>query len=206
MKNIIIIGAGHLGQDIYYLIKRINQVKPTYNILGFLSDVEVDLAAMGIKEHILGPIQAWEPKGDEVYAMGIGATSAKQKIVGLFKSRGAKFATLISPSSYVCETAQVGEGVIIDQNSFIAGGVKIGDFCVIGDTTMARGSEIGAYSNTASYANITQEVKVGMRTQIWSHCVILKSVGNDAVVGAGSVVLSRVRDGMHVFGNPAMPM
>lgn len=203
MRDVIIIGAGHLGQDIYYLIKRINMVNVQYRVLGFLSDVPVDLRSYGIPEKILGPIHGWKTIGDEVYVMGVGSVSAKANIIKVFKENGAKFETLISPSAYVCETARVGEGVVIDQNSFIAAGVKIGDFCVIGDTTMARGSEIGDYSNTASYANITQEVKIGSRTQIWSHAVILKSVGDDAVVGAGSVVIRRVKNGEHVFGCPA---
>ena len=38
-----------------------------------------------------------------------------------------------------------------------------------------------------------------MRSTIIAH----KSVGENASVGAGSVVIRNVKDGVHVFGNPA---
>ena len=68
---------------------------------------------------------------------------------------------------------------------------------------MASHSSIGDYSNTASYANIYQNVTVGSHVQIWSHAVILKDVEDYAVVGAGSVVVKKVKSGTKVFGCPA---
>ena len=74
---------------------------------------------------------------------------------------------------------------------------------MIGDTTIAANSTIGDFSNTASYVNIYQDLQIGKRVQIWSHAVILNNIEDDAVVGAGSVVVSKIKKGTRVFGNPA---
>jgi acetyltransferase-like isoleucine patch superfamily enzyme len=49
-------------------------------------------------------------------------------------------------------------------------------------------------------------IKIGSRVFIGARCIVLKGVtiGNGAVVGAGSVVVSDVPPGVIVAGNPAM--
>lgn len=203
MKDLVIVGAGHLALDVYEMVKNINRGGMVWNVKGFLSDVEANLEEEGIKESILGPIRGWTPRADEEYFLAIGDVSAKEKIAEDFKERGARFATLISRRASVSDSASVGEGSMIIGNCQIGRMVSIGKFCVIGDSTMAPHSSIGDYSNTASYANIYQDVTVGSHVQIWSHAVILKDVGDYAVVGAGSVVVKKVKAGTKVFGCPA---
>ena len=203
VRNLVIVGAGHLALDVYGLINNINRGGKTWNVTGFLSDVEVDLAKEGIEEPILGPIHGWDPRADEEYVLAIGNVLAKEKIAEEMKAKGAKFATLISRTASVNVTASIGEGSMITGNSQIGRKVSIGRFCIIGDSTMAPHSSIGDYSNTASYANIYQDISVGSHVQIWSHAVILKDVEDYAVVGAGSVVVKKVKSGTKVFGCPA---
>ncbi len=38
MKDIIIYGSGGLGRETAWFIERINEVKPTFRILGFIDD------------------------------------------------------------------------------------------------------------------------------------------------------------------------
>ena len=203
MKNLVIVGAGHLALDVYEMIQNINRDGNLWNIRGFLSDVEIDLTSEGIQEPILGPIHGWNPRADEEYFLAIGDVIAKERIADEMKAGGAKFATLISRRASVSASASVGEGTMIIGNCQIGRKVSIGKFCIIGDSTMAPHSSIGDYSNTASYANVYQDVTVGSHVQIWSHAVILKDVEDYAVVGAGSVVVKKVKAGTKVFGCPA---
>ena len=203
VRNLVIVGAGHLALDAYETIVKINRGVKTWNVVGFLSDVEVDLAKEGIEKPIIGPIHGWEPRPEEEYVLAIGDVSAKEKIADGMKTKGARFATLVARTASVSDSATVGEGSMLFGNCQIGRRVSIGRFCVIGDSTMAPHSSIGDYSNTASYANIYQDVKVGSHVQIWSHAVILKDVEDYAVVGAGSVVVRKVKSGTKVFGCPA---
>ena len=203
MKDIIIVGAGHLGLDIYDLIKEINSVTPTWNIKGFLNDFPVDLKDYCINEKIIGTIKEWVPSENEHFVMAIGSPMGKEKVSKHLKDKGAVFETLISPFARVSDSAVIEEGAVIMGRSNIGQCVKIGKFVVVGDTTISLHSIVGDYSNTASYVNIYRDINIGKRVQIWSHAVILKAVEDDAVVGAGSVVVSKVKAGTKVMGNPA---
>ncbi len=203
MKDIIIVGAGHLGLDVYDLIKSINKVEPLWHIKGFLNDCPVNLEQFQIKEKVIGTIKDWIPSKEEHFAIAIGSPIGREKVVNSLKAKGVIFETLISPHSFVHKTAEIGEGSIISSTSKIAPCAKIGEFVTIGDSTIGQNATIGDYSNTASYVNVYQDIKVGKRVQIWTHAIILNTVEDDAVVGAGSVVLNKVKRGTHVFGSPA---
>lgn len=203
MKDIIIVGAGNLGLDVYGLIQEINEKQPTWRVKGFLNDFPVDLSNYQINEKVIGTIKDWIPSPGDHYALAIGSPTGKEMVVKSLKDKGCIFETLVSPFAFVNKTAKIGEGSIILSTSKIAPCVQIGSFVVIGDTTMAAESSIGDFSNTASYVNIYKNIRIGKRVQIWSHSVVLNHVGDDATIGAGSVVISKVKKGIKVFGNPA---
>ena len=204
MKDIVIVGAGHLGLDVYSLIKEINKVKPTWNIRGFINDIAIDIKNdYRIDSSIIGTIKEYEPTHDVSLAMAIGSCEGREKVADMLIKKGGVFETLISPSAKVNETATIGEGSLILSTSKIGHCVKLGRFVVIGDTTISYRSEVGDFSNTASYVNIYKELKVGHHSQIWSSSVILSNVGNYATVCAGSIVVKKVKDHTKVLGNPA---
>lgn len=206
MRKIVIIGAGHLAVDIYDVIVTINRERPIWEVVGFLNDFPVDMGKYGIREKVIGPVNGWVPRAGEEYVMAIGNSQAKANLTEMFKRGGARFPVIVSRYAMVNDTAVIGEGSVIVSTSKIARDVKIGRFVTIGDATVGRGAEIGDFSNLASYVNVYQDVKVGKRVQLWSNSVILNSVGDDAVVGAGSVVVTKVKPGIRVFGVPAKKM
>ena len=87
MKRIIIVGAGHLGLDVYYLIKEINEIQPTWFIEGFINDIDVDLSKYKINSKIINTIQDYQPKEDEYFAMAIGSCDGREKIANHERSK-----------------------------------------------------------------------------------------------------------------------
>ncbi len=203
MKDIIIVGAGHLGIDVYGLLCSINDFSNKWNIKGFINDVPLDITRFRLPIGIIGSIENWQPSSNEVFAMAIGSPLGKKQVAEKLKARGAMFETLISPNASVARTAVIGEGAVVFAGSQIAPCATIGKFACIGNSIIGMDATIGDYSNTAAWVNVYQDVIVGKRCQLWSHSVILNKVGDDAIVGAGSVVISKVRSGTKVFGNPA---
>ena len=100
MKDIVIIGAGHLCLDAYNLIQRINSVTPIWNVVGFLNDVPSEILKYTDKS-VIGTIKGWVPREGEYYALAIGSTYAKERIAEEFKAKGAQFPVLISPDAIV---------------------------------------------------------------------------------------------------------
>lgn len=204
MKDLIIAGAGGFGREVYYLAKAINDITPRWNIKGFINDIPVDLKAMKIDLPILGTIKDWQPGENQVFAMGISSPVGKEKVASILKSKGAKFETLIGPLACVCSTASIGEGCVITYPSIVGDCAKIGAFVDMHGTMVGQDAEVGDYSTTTGYANLTN-AKIGKRVFVGSHAVILnkRTVGDDAFICAGSIVFNNVKSGMKVMGNPA---
>ena len=209
MTDIIIVCAGSVAVEVYYEILAINETEKSsnnpekYNILGFLSDVDDALKKYPhVNSKILGKVQDWKPIGSEKYALGIATPKSKQKIVESLKKRGCVFETIISPNTILRPNVEIGEGCFITAYS-ISSGAIIGNYVNIMGSMIGGESIIGDYSTTLGFTNIANG-KLGERVYVGSHAVVLDvNVGDDATVGAGSIVLRKVKAGTKVFGNPA---
>lgn len=199
MKDLVIVGIGGFGREAYYLAKSLNQ----WNIKGFLGNQGDDPMHYKINLPMLGVIEDYNPQENEVFAMGVASPSKKEKFATILKSKGAQFVSLISPRAYVNEDATIGEGVIVTLGS-IGAGTVIGDFVHVAGSMIGQDAEIGCYSTTTGFANLTNSF-IGKRVFVGSHAVILNNlkVGDDAYICAGSIVFNNVKPGVKVMGNPA---
>lgn len=209
MRDVVIVCAGGFGQEVYYMIQYINQnagekgKEVPYHILGFIDDNPDALKGSGISEKIIGTIRDWKPFGEEVYALGVASPKTKEKIAVMLKERGCKFVSLVSPRSLIDGELKMGEGCIVSAYS-IGNNVTLGNFVNVMGTMVGQTAEIGDYSTTTGFANITT-AKLGKRVFVGSHAVIMndRKIGDDAFICVGSVVVSNVKPGTKVFGIPA---
>lgn len=205
MKDIIIVGASGFGREIVQWIEDINAVSPEWNILGFIDDNANAIDGCKCDYKIIGNIKDWYPKGNELYACALAFPSVKEKIVTLLKDRGAKFATLIHPTALVNKYSKIGEGVIITPRSNVTADTIIGDFVSILGSGIGHDASIGDFSTLSGRCSVNGHVKVGRSVYIACGVSIApsKSIGDYATIGIGSVVISNVKPGTKVFGNPA---
>jgi acetyltransferase-like isoleucine patch superfamily enzyme len=82
--------------------------------------------------------------------------------------------------------------------------VEIGDDCMIGIHVMILDSDFHGITNRDDVPE-SKPVRIGERVWLGNRCIILPgvSIGDDSVVGAGSVVTSSVPARTVVAGNPA---
>jgi len=202
MKEIIIVGAGGFGREALYLIKEIDN--PNWTIKGFIDDNLNALDGIECEYKVIGSIRDWKPKDNEVFAIGIASSRAKEAVTKLLKEKNAKFITLISPKANVYKYSEFGEGCIVTSGSMIGDCVKIGNFVNIASAMIGQDSTIDDYSTITGYVNVAS-AHIGKRVFIGSHSVILhgRKIGDDAFVCAGSIVFNHVKPSTKVFGNPA---
>lgn len=209
MKDIIIVCAGTYGTEVLSVIDAINlQLRlkgqeEKYNVIGFLDDNPNALDGKDVKIPIIGKISDWQPKGNEVYAIGAAFPKVKEKLATMLKERGCRFETLIAPWSIVSDYCSLGEGCFITAYS-ISAGVTLGDFVNINGSSICAGSVIGDYCTTTGFT-VVDNATIGKRVFIGSHAVVVPgvTVGDDAQVSVGSIVTSDVEKGTTVFGVPA---
>ncbi len=201
MKDLVIVCAGGFGREVYYMAKDLGK----WNIKGFIDDNLNALDGVKCDLPIIGTIKDWEPGDNEVFALGIATPGTKERIVNIMLAKGAKFETIIASHSRVIETAEVGEGSIISGS--VGDCVKIGRFVNVMGAMIGQDSFIDDFSTMTGFSNIATAY-LGKRVFVGSHAVVLHgvNVGDDAYICAGSIVVSRVKPGTRVFGNPAKKM
>lgn len=209
MKDLYIVGAGGCGREVLQIVKDINNMQgPTWNIKGFLDDTEDPLGGKACDYSVVGTIKDYVPKANEVLVMGIASPQAKQKLVPLLLERGAKFETVIHPSARYGEFNTIGKGVVIYGGFRMSVNIEIGNFVTLLDCILGHDVQIGDFSTISGGCRLLGNVKAGNRTFMGASSIAApySVIEDDAYVGAGSVVLRRVKAGRRVFGNPARDM
>ena len=202
MKDLIIVGAGETGRERLDAIKKINAIEKKWNIKGFLSDVPDVLDGIECDYPIIDTIADYNPKENDVFVCGIAMPCPKEKVVNILKAKGAFFETIIHPKSCVGDFVKFGEGCYI--RGSISPNARLGNFVSIMYSLIGGSSIIGDYSTTTGYSNIAG-AKLGKRVFVGSHAVVLGNVkvGDDSVIGTGSIVFTDVPANVTVMGNPA---
>lgn len=205
MKDLIIVGASGFGREVLKYVQDINNVKMQWNIKGFIDDNPNALDGIDCGFAVLGNIKDWEPSANEEFVLALAFPQVKKEIVSKLKEKGARFAQLIHPTAIINENSCIGEGTIVSSNCIISSNTHIGDFVTLLSSGVAHDAQIGDFSTLSGRCSINGHVIVG--SMVYMGCGVLvapsKKIGDNATVGIGSVVISNVKAGTKVFGNPA---
>lgn len=180
-------------------------MSPTWYIKGFLNDDLSTLDNYDCEEKIIGTIKDWKPKENETFVCGIASPQWELKVVSLLKGKGAKFETIIHPSTIIGDNVTIGEGTVIAPRSLLTTNVRIGSFVTFLSSDAGHDSSIGDFSTLSGKYSINGHVEIAQRAYLGDGSLIYpgKKVGDDAFIGIGSVVINNVKAGTKVFGNPA---
>ena len=99
MKDLIIFGASGFGREVAWLVERINNVAPTWNLLGFMDDDDSIQGSLINGYKVLGKTKDVSSYPDAYFVCAVGASRTREKIVNNLKSVNPdiKFGTVIDP-------------------------------------------------------------------------------------------------------------
>jgi sugar O-acyltransferase (sialic acid O-acetyltransferase NeuD family) len=116
-----------------------------------------------------------------------------------------RYLSILHQSSYVAQSAQFGEGLLLEPLAVISSYSKLGfGVSVKRSASVGHHAELGDFVNINPGATLSGFVSVGEGTEIGSGAVISNniSIGKRCLIGAGSVVTRDVPDGVIAYGNP----
>jgi len=209
MKNLIIIGAGGFGREVYGWAQQSKDCGAAWNIKGFIDNNLNALDGYDYGTGIVATVDDYEPAQDDVFICTIGQPAQKIKCCETILSKDGKFINIIHPSVIIGNNAKLGSGVIMCPHVVLTSDVTIGDFVALNlHAAVGHDAVIGDYCQINSFCDITGNAKLGHSVLMGSHAAILPGVeiGKHAVVGAGSVVSNKVSPHTTVFGVPATPL
>lgn len=206
MKDLIIIAAGGCGREVLQWAKDINEQNARWNIKGFLDDNINALEGKECSVRVISRVDDYQPEENDEFVCCIGNSNVRKLVIEKMKAKGARFINIIHPNAIISDSCKLGDGVIIYPYALISDNAIIGDGCIINMySSVAHDSVLGEYCTISAHCDVTGMCRLGDRVFMGSTSQIVPgtNVGDDAYICAGSTVMTRVRKGMKMLGNPA---
>jgi sugar O-acyltransferase (sialic acid O-acetyltransferase NeuD family) len=204
----VVVGAGGLGQEVVWAARNVNEVKLTYEILGFCDDDPAKKGTTYYGCRVAGTPEELD-RGLEVkprFLCAIGENATRAAVVARLKALGWSAASVIDPSVIVGDGVKVdlgtyvGAGSILSPNARVGSHVIINHHCSIGhDSVLDDFVQVSPGGRVSGGCHLVEGATLG------SNAVVApgRSVGRYSTLGACSFALVDVPDHVMALGNPA---
>lgn len=206
MKNLVIIGAGGFGREMFGAAREALGYGETFRIKGFLDGNPAALDGFSGYPAILGSPERYDIHPDDVFITALGSVESRRRCAGMIEARGGTFVPVIHRSASIGPNVAVGEGSFVAHNAVLTADVKVGRHaCVFHGTVIGHDTTLGDFSHVYSLVSVGGGVRIGAGASVFPGAKIVPrvSIGCDAIVGIGSTVVRDVDPGITVFGSPA---
>lgn len=209
LKPIAIFGAGGFGKEVACIINKINEVNPTWELIGFFDDGIQPGADVSHFGKVLGATQdlnSWPNNISVVFA--IGNPYVIEKIVSSIDNSKIDFPNLIHPDVFFADpkSLKMGRGNVIVRGCSFSVDVEVGDFNQFNSiSALAHDVKVGSYNIFMPLTRVSGEVQIGNFNSFGIGTIILQriKIGNRTKVGPSSVVMTKTKDDCLYMGNPA---
>lgn len=210
VEKILIFGAGGFGREVQWLIERINQKELTWEIEGYLDDGVAPQTKINGYKVLGGMDKLKEYDSTMAVVVAIGSASIREKIATEIKKIGEfQFPNLIDPDVQMSQFVSMGEGNIVCAGNILTVNIRLEDFVILNlSCTVGHDAVLESFVTVYPGVNISGNVCVGRRTELGTGSKIIQGItlGNDAIIGAGAVVVRPIPSDCVAMGIPAKPV
>ena len=206
MKKIFILGASGHGRSILDIVISENK----YDVVGFIDSLKIvgdtycHRPILGRESDLGDLIGKYQLEG---YIVAIGDNYqrflAVQRIEKAHPS--LNLFTTIHPSAIIASDVEIDRGTVIMPRVTVISGCKIGKGCILNTaSSLDHDSIMKDWSSIAPGTITGGNVEIGMRSSLGlgSNLIHKIKIGDDTVIGAGSLVLKNILDRVVAYGNP----
>lgn len=201
-SSIIVIGAGGHAKVVVEILRATgHHVEYCVGLEGSSSRC-LDVPVLYGNDHLL----ALRKDGYALAFPAIGSNFAREEVGKYALAIGFELVNAISPNSVISSSTIVGRGVAIMSGAVLNAESRVDDLAIVNTgATIDHDTHVSYGAHIAPQVALAGNVRIGRRALLGIGCVAIPGVcvGDDAVVGAGSVVISDVPDGVVAVGVPA---
>lgn len=207
MNDVVILGAGGMARELYWLFLDANDEKPQWNVLGFVDDNPELQNAVICGLPVLGN-RSWLQRNTRRSTRLIcaaGDTHTRRILADHGAALGYEFCIAIHPSARMSKWVELRAGTIIAAGCVLTTQITIGAHTLINvNTTVGHDAAIGAYCNINPGCRISGCVAFADGVYFGTGAVIIqgKSIGEWTTIGAGAVVTSDIPSHVTAVGVP----
>lgn len=209
-QPLVILGTGGGVHDVLDIVQAVNQVAPTWEVVGFLDDA-LPAGSSRLGYEVLGPLQTADRLYGHAFVNAIGSDRSIARLPDILAGTRLttdRFATLVHPGASVSPRARLGRGVTVNYGVSVGGGVVVGNNVTLCPRTIVgHDSTIEDFTILAPGAVVSGHVHIERCCYIGAGAVVRQNlrIGEGALVGMGAVVIREVASKTVVVGNPARP-
>jgi sugar O-acyltransferase (sialic acid O-acetyltransferase NeuD family) len=207
MKKVIIFGTGAQAK---YAINTLS-LQDKHQIEGLIKvipDQRKEKLTSLLGKPVLGGLKAIERYSTNEVSMVVAVSNnkLKEELARTLLEKGFSFLNCIHPSAVIAPSAKLGTGVIVNASAIIQPLAKIGNFVMIhAGVIVEHDNIIEDYVNLAPGVKLAGwvHIKKGATIHTGASVIPCKEIGENSVVGAGSVVINDIDANQVVCGVPA---
>lgn len=202
MRKLLILGAGGHGE----VVGEIALLTKTWDVISFLDDNPHKETCLSF--HVIGKIKQLESfihEYDDVF-VAVGNNEMRRQLIEKVESYKQSIPTLIHPSAIISTFSTVDCGSVIMANTVVNPNCQIGKGCIINTAaTIDHDCIIKDYVHISPGCHLSGEVNIDYNVWIGTGTNIIQriKVGNNTIIGAGSVVIRDVQENSLYVGVPA---
>ena len=206
LKKLVIIGAGDFGREVYSWAKQSKENNLSWEIKGFIDDNLKALDGFKYDLKIISGVKEYNPSAEDLFICAVGNVNLKKKLTSLILKKGGKFTNVIHPTVVMGENVKLGTGIVLCPYVVISSDTVLKNFIHVNlHTSIGHDVKIGNWCFVGTGCALNGHVVMEDSIFMAGHVIVLPRgyIGKETVVGAGSVVVGRVKRGVTVFGAPA---
>lgn len=194
MKPLVLVGAGGFARETAEAVRATNDVRPTWDLLGFVDDDPALRGTLVDGLPVLGPVESVRDMEDVRLVVCTGHPGnyfSRRRIVESLHLSPRRFATLVHPAAIVPRSTQIGPGSVLLATVVATAAVHIGaHVAVMPGVSLTHDDVVGDYATFGSGARLAGRVKVHEGAYVGAGALVAQdlTVGRWALIGMGAVV------------------
>jgi len=203
---VVVYGAGGQARVLLELMERAG-ICPIAGIIDDNPDfagTKIDgIAVLGSAEHLPSLIRVHRIHRAVI---AVGNNVHRKKLADHARALGLRLPVLIHPHAYVSPTAKLGDGSVVMAGAIVSAHVTMGELGIVNTrASVDHDCLIGDCVHIAPGVTLAGGVTVGNGVLIGVGASVMPGlcIGDDSVVGAGTVVIRDVPSSTTVVGSPA---
>lgn len=209
MRDLVIVGAGGFARETAAAVQALNDVQPTWRLLGFLDDNRVLHGTRVSGVPVLGSSARLSDYPDAAVLVCVGNPRdplVRARVVDRLGLPADRYATLVHPAAHVGAGSLVGPGTVLLAGVTLTADVTVdAHVAVMPQVVLTHDDRVESFATIASGVRLGGGVTIRRGAYLGAGALVREglTVGARSLVGMGSVALVDVPPGEVWAGNPA---
>lgn len=209
MTPLVVVGAGGFARETVEAVHACNDVRPTFELVGFLDDDPEAAGRVVQGLPVLGPASRAGGFAGAQFVVCTGSPAdytSRRRLVERLALPADRFATVVHPAATVPRSAVLGPGTVLLAQAVLTSAVVVGaHVAIMPSVVLTHDDVVGDFATLASGATLSGGVTVEEGAYVGAGALVRegRTIGAWSLLGMGAVLTTDLPPGEVWAGVPA---